>query len=70
MDQLKFDGYSDEEATFAADNCGADWNEQAVKSAKQYLDLMSFSRDGLIDQLEFDGYTSKQASHAADAVGY
>ena len=70
MDQLKFDGYSDEEATFAADNCGADWNEQAVKSAKQYLDLMSFSRDGLIDQLEFDGYTSEQASHATDAVGY
>ena len=70
MDQLKFDGYSDEEAAFAADNCGADWNEQAVKSAKQYLDLMSFSRDGLIDQLEFDGYTSEQASQAADAVGY
>lgn len=70
MDQLKFDRYSDEEAAFAADNCGADWNEQAVKTAEQYLDLMSFSRDGLIDQLEFDGYTSEQAFHAADAVGY
>ncbi len=70
IDQLKYDGYSDEEAAFAADNCGADWEEQAVKSAEQYLDLMSFSRDGLIGQLEFDGYTSEQASHAADAVGY
>lgn len=26
--------YTDEEAAYAADNCGADWNEQAVKAAK------------------------------------
>lgn len=29
--QLEFEGYSTENATYAADNCDADWNEQAVK---------------------------------------
>lgn len=30
VQQLEFDGYSTEEATFAADNCGADWNQMAL----------------------------------------
>ena len=40
--QLEFDGYSSEDATYAADNCNANWNEQAAKSAKNYLDTMPF----------------------------
>lgn len=62
--------YSENEATYAADHCGADWNEQAVRSAKQYMSLMAFSRSGLIKQLEFDGYTSDQAAYAATQCGY
>lgn len=69
INQLKFDQYSDSEAEYAADNCGADWYEQAEKSAKNYLDFMSFSRGGLIDQLMFDGFTRDQAEHGADANG-
>ena len=69
INQLKFDQYSDPEAEYAADNCGADWYEQAEKSAKNYLDFMSFSRGGLIDQLMFDGFTRDQAEHGADANG-
>ncbi len=66
-----FEGYSEKEATYAADNCGADWNEQAAKSAKSYLDFMAFSRDGLIQQLTgFEGYTQEQAEYAVSAVGY
>ena len=68
--QLEFEHYSHEEAVYAADNCGADWNEQAVRSAKQYLAFTAFSRDGLIKQLEFEGYTHSQATHAADQCGY
>ncbi len=67
--QLEFDKYSTEDATFAADNCGADWNEQALKSAKNYLDLNAFSHSGLVRQLEFDKYTSEQAAYAADNCG-
>ena len=46
--QLEFEGYSNEEAIYAVDNCGADWNEQAVKTAQSYLKYSSFSRNGLI----------------------
>ena len=70
IDQLKYEGFSEEEAKYAVDNCGADWNEQAAKKAKAYLDYSSFSRSGLIDQLEYEGFTSEQAQYGAKAVGY
>ena len=69
IDQLEFEGYTTSEAEYAVDNCGADWDEQAVLKAEEYLDFMSFSRSGLIDQLEFEGFTYSQASAAATAVG-
>lgn len=68
--QLEYEGYSNEEATYGADNCGADWNEQAAKKAQSYLDYTSFSRQGLIDQLIYEGFTEKQAEYGVDAVGY
>ncbi len=70
IEQLEFEGYSNDEATYAADNCGADWNEQAAKSAESYLEFSSFSRSGLIDQLEFEGFTHEQAVYGVEAVGY
>lgn len=70
IEQLEFEGFTTEEATFAADHCGADWNEQAAKKAEAYLDISSFSREGLIEQLEFDGFTTEQAEYGATAVGY
>lgn len=70
IDQLEYEGYSTEDATYAADNCGADWNEQAALCAENYLDIMSFSRDGLIDQLLYEGFTQEQAEYGASSVGY
>lgn len=70
VEQLESEQYTHDEAVFAADNCGADWNEQAAKAAASYLDLMSFSRDGLIEQLEFDGFTAEQADYGATQNGY
>ena len=69
VEQLEFEGYSNEDATFAADYCGADWMEQAEMSAKSYMRFMSFSRAGLIEQLQFEGFTAEQAAHGADSVG-
>ena len=66
INQLEFEGYSTEEATYAVNNCGANWNEQAVRVAKSYLDTMSFSKQGLIDQLEFEGFTSSEASYGVE----
>lgn len=70
ISQLEYEGYTTAEATYAADNCGANWNEQAAKAAQEYIDLMSFSRQGLIDQLIYEGYTPEQAEYGASAVGY
>lgn len=70
VEQLEYEGFSNESSTFAVDNCGADWNEQAAKKAKSYLDFSSFSRDGLIEQLEYEGFTAEQAEYGATAVGY
>ena len=69
IEQLEYEKFSTEDATYGADNCGADWNEQAAKMAESYLDISSFSRDGLIEQLEYEGYTHDQAVYGVDSVG-
>lgn len=66
IDQLEYDGFTYSEAAYAADECGADWYEQAAKKAESYLEIMSFSRQGLIDQLEYDGFLYDQAVHGVD----
>lgn len=70
IEQLEFEKYSHDEAVYAVDNCGADWNEQAAEKAKDYLEQMSFSRDSLIEQLEFEGFTHEQAVYGVEANGY
>ena len=69
IDQLKYEGYTSSEAEYAVDNCGADWDYQAVLMAEEYLDAMPFSRSGLIEQLEYEGFSYSQASAAATAAG-
>ena len=69
VEQLEYEGFSGEDATFAVDHCGADWNVQADRMAAQYLKTMAFSRSGLIEQLEFEGFTEEQATHGVDSVG-
>lgn len=78
IDQLSSeygDGYEKEDAEFAVnaieENGEVDWVEQAKKAAENYLDTMSFSKDGLIEQLESeygDQYTHDQAVEAVEAV--
>ena len=67
--QLQYEGYTTDEATYAADNCGADWNTQALRAAKNYLSFMPFSYSGLISQLQYEQYTSSQATYGADNCG-
>lgn len=70
IDQLMYDKFSEDEAKYAADKCGADWDEQALRKAKEYLEISAFSRDGLIEQLQYDGFTFFEASSAAVNLGY
>lgn len=69
IDQLVYDGFSEEEATAAVDATGQDWNAQAVAQAISYLDTMEFTRDELIDQLEYDKFTTEEATYAVDNCG-
>lgn len=70
VEQLEFEGFTNEESVYAVDNCGADWNKQAEQKAKEYINFTSFSKSGLIEQLEFEGFTRAQAEYGAKAVGY
>jgi len=69
IDQLEFEGFSTEDATWAVDRVSVDWNEQAAKSAKSYLDYSSFSRSGLVDQLIFEGFTPDEANYGVSQTG-
>lgn len=70
IEQLEYEGFSHSDAVYGADNCGANWNQQAALKAQSYLDLSSFSRQGLIEQLEYEGFTHGQAVYGVEAVGY
>lgn len=69
VEQLEYEGFTNSEAVYGADNVGADWNEQAVKKSKSYLDFSAFSYTGLIDQLEYEKFTHEQAVYGADNCG-
>ena len=69
VDQLEYEGFSTADAEFAADNCGADWYEQAVLKAQSYLDSMPFSYTGLVDQLEYEGFLPAEAVYGVDHCG-
>lgn len=66
IDQLEYNGFSESEAKYGADNCGANWKGQALKKAKSYLNTSAFSYTGLIDQLEYNGFTEEEAKYGAD----
>lgn len=70
VSQLEYEKFSHDDAVYAVDNCGANWNEHAAKCAKQYLDYSAFSRDSLIEQLEYEGFTHEQAVYGVEQNGY
>lgn len=42
--------------------------EQAIRSARNYLSFTAFSRTGLIEQLEYEGFSTEHATIAVDNV--
>ena len=64
------DDFSKADATFAVQHLEAtgdvNWNAEALKKARQYLNMTGFSLDGLIQQLEVgDNFTPSQAQYGA-----
>jgi pyruvate/2-oxoglutarate dehydrogenase complex dihydrolipoamide acyltransferase (E2) component len=60
-----------EEAAAAAAEAarGTVSQQNAARSANSYLDLMGFSRTGLIGQLEYEGYSTADATWGVDKLG-
>ena len=65
---MEYEGYSEEEAAYAAEHCGADWREQALFCAKENLDSKNFGYGplSLQESLERDGFTSEQITYALE----
>lgn len=43
--------------------------ENARRSAEDYISMTPFSHEGLIKQLEFEGYSTKDAAYGVDSLG-
>lgn len=65
--QLKLDGFTKEVAEYAADNCGVDWNDQAVRTARRYC-KQHLTGEELISQLRFEQFTQAQAEYAVSKI--
>lgn len=65
VDRLKSAGYSDTAATYGAENCGADWKQNAVSRANYLLEKKNYTQ---YKSLEYDlkeryGFTSEELSY-------
>lgn len=68
IEQLEFEGFSVEDATFAVDALEVDWMVQAEAKALDYLEYSAFSETGLVEQLEFEGFSNAEAVHGVGSV--
>ena len=67
---LDSDGFDHADVLWAAENCGADWKEQAKIRAANMLYLGPMSKSMVIDELEnFVEFTKEEAKYGADNCG-
>lgn len=69
INQLKYEGFSVKDATWALDHMSVDWNAQAAAMAKNYIDYTAFSKKSLTEQLIYEGFTPKQAQYGVSKTG-
>lgn len=65
---VDYEGCTAEEATYAAENCGADWTTQALTAAKYNLNIKNygFGPLSLEKSLQEDGFTAEQITYALE----
>ncbi|MBB5750148.1 Ltp family lipoprotein [Micrococcus sp. TA1] len=67
--EAKAEAEAEAEAQAAEEAAAGTVSQQnALRSAENYLDFTAFSRPGLIDQLEFEGYSTADATWAVDRL--
>jgi hypothetical protein len=72
LDSSAGDGFSRALATFAVNHIKVNWYQQAVESARGYMQMGGFSYSSLVQQLDSsagEGFTYAQAVYAAKKVG-
>ena len=58
--------FSHEEAVYGADNCGADWKEEALRAARKCLEKNGeYSFEKMVFQLQIFNFTQEEAEDAA-----
>ena len=67
--QLAYEGFTDAECIYGADNCGANWTLECLEKAQSYIERMAFSHDRLIKQLAYEDFTDADCIYAADNCG-
>lgn len=68
INQLKYEGFSEEDAAYAVDSLNTNWNEQALKKVASYLRSSAFSRSRLIGQLMYEQFSQEQAEFAVNGT--
>lgn len=69
IEQLKYDEFTTEEATYGVDNCGADWKQQAKSKVKAYLEEDNLNKEQLMSLLLYEGFTNEEAEYGISAAG-
>lgn len=69
IEQLEYEKFTNEDATYAVDSLNVNWNEQALGSAKSYLRTSAFSKKRLVEQLKYEGFTTDQANYGVENCG-
>lgn len=65
-EMMELEGCKPKEAEYIAENCDADWNEQAVLAARGHREYKSMSDDELLEMLIFQGFSEVQAAYGVE----
>lgn len=68
IEQLKYEGFSEDIAECAAKSINANWKENCVRSAYSYLEIISYSKKELIEQLDYVGFTPEEIDYAINQI--
>lgn len=67
--ELMADGFSDEAASYAADNSGANWYDQAMRAAEDYLSEGQHTWEETEKMLQQKHFTYAQILHVQEQIG-
>lgn len=65
---LEREGFTHEAAVYAADNCGVDWKEEALKDARGAT-AAGFSEEEVLAFLQSSGFTDEEIAYAMENCG-